>query len=150
MARPKKIASSSPSFSPSHAVHILERALAERKLSKADLSRYAAEMHEEISHLESRLASLKDAVVGAGKRIGHAIEKKLKGGDGPFPHTEKVSRKKKRKPISAERKASMQLQGQYLSLFAKLPKKDRATYKSLAKKEGREKAIAEMKKAIGK
>lgn len=44
----------------------------------------------------------------------------------------------------------MKLQGQYLSLFAKLPKKDRATFKSLAKKEGREKAIAQRRKAIEK
>lgn len=150
MARPKTNVSPSHAFSPSHAVYLLERALAERKLSKGDLTRYASEMHAEISHLEDRLASLRDAAVASGRRLVQSIEKKVKGGDGPFPHAEKSPKKRKKMRISAERKASMQLQGQYLSLIAKLPEKQRATYKSLAKKEGREKAIAEMKKVIAK
>ena len=41
----------------------------------------------------------------------------------------------------------MKLQGEYLGLISGFPPKDKVTFKALAKKEGREKAIAAMKKA---
>lgn len=161
MARPRKPITLS--VSSSQAVYVLERAVADRKLSAADVDRYIAQMHKEISSLEARIAHLRDAIVGPVKKFfGGDMpfplgKEKVAGGGQPFPLGKKDAGggqpfplKKRKMRVSAARKASMQLQGQYLSLFTKLPKKDRATYKALAKKDGRETAIAAMKMRIGK
>jgi len=150
MARPSKAAA--PSFSSAQAVHILERALADKKLTSADIKAYLASLGEEISTLEARLARLKAAVitpvVAAVKRLR---SRKSRGGDPPFPKNSPVKpAKKRKKPISSERRASMKLQGEYLGLMSGIPKSKRASYKAIAKKDGREKAISAMKMAQGK
>jgi len=48
MARPRKVTS----FNSAQAQFILERAIADRKLSSSDVNRYLGAMHEEISALE--------------------------------------------------------------------------------------------------
>jgi soluble lytic murein transglycosylase-like protein len=55
----------------------------------------------------------------------------------------------KRKVVSAERKASEKLQGQYLAYMRQISKTKRASIKS-SRSRGSEKAIAAMKKALGK
>jgi hypothetical protein len=145
MARRRKTAP--VSFSPAQAVFILERATADRKLSRADVRSYLAQMGEEISSLEARLASLRHAAVDPVKRFVHKVEEKVMGGDQPFPLKK---RKKRVKRVSAEVAASRKLQGQYLSLFRQIPKTKRPTYQKLSKAEGREAAVAAMKKALGK
>ena len=150
---PRQTSSHEPeSISPSQALYILEKAISDRKITKSDVKEYMASMHQEISHLEARLVHLKDAAVGS---VKHAIEvlkrrpgrpgKKAEGGDGPFPKTSE-KRRRASKPITAERRASMQLQGQYLGLLAKLPHTQKEKVKRIAKLEGRETAIALMKR----
>ena len=75
MARPRKPITLS--VSSSQAVYVLERAVADGKLSAADVDRYIAQMHNEISSLEARIAHLRDAIV--------APVRKLFGGGMPFP-----------------------------------------------------------------
>ena len=152
MPRIKKALVAEPVLSGAQSVYILERARADRKITNAEIREYLASMHQEISHLEARLVHLKDAAVGS---VKHAIEvvkrrpdrpgKKAEGGDGPFPKTSE-KRRRASKPITAERRASMQLQGQYLGLLAKLPHTQKEKIKRIAKVEGREAAIALMKK----
>lgn len=145
-----------PGLTPHQAAFVVERALAERKLSSADVKRYVGQMHEEISTIEKRLVELRDAIVQPVKRALHLgspvtrraggdppFPKRKAGGDPPFP-----KKAAKRKPISAERRASMKLQGEYLGLLARLPKSQRSKYQKIAREEGRDKAIAAMKKAV--
>ncbi len=149
MARPRKPLS--PSLSSSQAHYVLEKAVADRKLSAADVDRYVASMHHEISTLERRLAALRDAIVEPVKHFVHKVEAKVTGGDSPFPaHEAKPAKKARKKRVSAARKASMQLQGKYLGLMQKFSKSKRAAFKAMAKKDGRENAIAAMKKALGR
>jgi|GEM_PF-2804089 len=145
MPRAKKTVS----VSPSQAKYIVERAVADGKLSAADINSYMSSLSEEISTLEARLMTLRTTIVEPVKtyvreHFTHAKDKPAEGGDGPFPKTDK-KRKKKAKAVTPERKASMQLQGQYLGLLAKLPANQKEKIKKLAKDEGREAAIKAMK-----
>jgi hypothetical protein len=96
----------------------------------------------EMADLERRLKELKAA-------IG------IRGGEVPVPHLKADRRgpkraKRRKGPVSAERRASQKLQGQYIAHIRQLPKSARAKFQKLAKEDGREKAIAAMKKRLGK
>lgn len=82
-------------------------------------------MHEEISTLEERLTRLKNAVEPV-KRMLHRAEE-------PTTQAEPAPKKKRKKRMTPERKASMQMQGKYLGLLTRLPKNQRAKYKVIAK-----------------
>jgi hypothetical protein len=143
MARPKKAAS----WSPSQAVFIVERALADRKLSATDIKRYVSSIAQEVRSLEERLASLTAAAIGSVRRVLN------RGGEVPVPHVRTQARKRSRKAkrsVSAEVAASRRLQGQYIAAIRQIPKTKRALYKKISKAKGREEAIAAMKKARGK
>ncbi len=154
MARPRKPIKLS--LTAHQALYVLEKAVADRKLSAADVDRYVASIHHEISSIEERLTRLKDAVVGPVKKLfGGGMPfplggRKVAGGGGgevPVPHSMKKKRKKR---VSAEVKASRQLQGQYISALRNIPKNKRAAFQTIAKEQGREKAIAAMKTASGR
>src|SRR5450755_4752710 len=56
--RPKLIASA-PQLSAGQAAYVLERLIAERRISAAEVNRCVGDMHREISALESRLQMLR-------------------------------------------------------------------------------------------
>ncbi len=154
MARPRNPVTLS--LSAHQALYVLEKAVFDRRLTSADVDRYVASMHHEISSIEERLNRLKDAFVGPVKRIfGGDMpfplgKNKVAGGDGPFPAKEEKPAKKRKKHVSAAVKASRQLQGKYISALRNLPKSRRAAFQKIAKEEGREKAIAVIKLQAGK
>src|SRR5450755_347412 len=127
MARPKKAGS----WSPSQAVFIVERALADRKLSATDIKRYVSSIADEVRSLEERLASLTEAAIGSVRRV------LKRGGDVPVPQvrTRKRSRKAKRS-VSAEVAASRRLQGQYIAAIRQIPKTKRGVYQKISKAKG--------------
>ena len=149
MPRPRKPVHLS--VSAHQALYVLEKAVFDRKLTAADVDRYAASMHREISSIEEKLAQLKDAVVGPVRRLFGGDtpfplgKHKVAGGDGPFPAKEAKPAKKRKKRVSAAVKASRQLQGKYISALRNLPKSQRAIFQAIAKKDGREKAISAIK-----
>lgn len=63
MARPPR--QYSGSLSPGQSSYVLERLIAERRVSANDIERYVGEMQSEISTLEQRLQRLKDAAGSA-------------------------------------------------------------------------------------
>ena len=140
MARPRK---GLPTLSPHQAHFVLEAAATEGKISAGDVNRYLGQMHEEISTLEERLARLRDAVVAPVERMFRREEKAAPAA--PVP-----TRQQRRKKRKAASNPSMQLQGQYLGYIKQIPQKDRAKYKAIVKSNGREAAVAAMKKALGK
>jgi hypothetical protein len=127
-----------PSLSSSQARYILEKLIDERKVSAADIQRHLAGMWQEMSFVEKRIAELRELT----QPIKHPIR------------TVRAARKRvkaaAKRVVSAETKASRQIQGQYLGYMRQIPKTARAKYKVLAKKVGREQAIAAMRKALGK
>ena len=60
MARPRK-ASSGSELSPGQAAYVIERLIADRRISQAEVARYVGDMHREISTLEQRLSRLREA-----------------------------------------------------------------------------------------
>jgi hypothetical protein len=76
----------------------------------------------------------------------------LRGGEVPVPHgrTKRRGPKPAKRRVSAERRASQKVQGQYLGYIRQIAAKERAKFQKIAKENGREKAIAAMKKRLVK
>jgi hypothetical protein len=51
-------------LTPGQASYVLDRLVSERRIAPGEITRYVTDMHREISDLESRLASLKNAAAG--------------------------------------------------------------------------------------
>jgi hypothetical protein len=64
--------------------------------------------------------------------------------------TVRKAAKKAPAKVSKKTAASQKLQGQYLSLIGRIPKGQRAKFKAIVAKEGREAAIAAMQAALNK
>jgi hypothetical protein len=133
MARPRKPA---PSLTPGQASYVLERLIADRRISSGDVSRYVGDMHREIRELETRLESLRAA--GNGANVTRSTPRAS------------APRQRQRPTVTAERRASQQLQGRYLGLIRQIAKNRRAQYQKIAKERGREAAIKEMTAALSK
>lgn len=132
-----------PTLTPQQAAFVVERALADRKLTGYDVNRYVGEMRSEISDLEERLSRLREA-------FGKPAPRSRR----PARPSRGTRRPSKVAPRSKNRTrkvlASQRIQGQYLGYMRQIPEKEREKYRALAKKDGREKAIVAMKKALGK
>ena len=142
MARPKK----QTSFTPGQALYIVERAIADRKLSASDISGYMRSMADEIRSIEQRIASLAgsaaDAVVAAATPVVNEVRRSLNR------TVRDVKKIRKNRALSAERMASMRIQGEYLGYLRQIPKSAKAKFQKICKTDGREKAVAEMKKVL--
>src|SRR4051812_23172040 len=136
MARPRKV----PSLTPGQAAYVMERAIADQKVSSADVNRYLRSMNDEISALERRLTALRTSVVEPVAKVVRDVKIKV----------QKRRRRARRKALTAERQASQQLQGQYLGYLRQVPARQRKRFKEMARGQGRETAVAEMKKLLGK
>jgi hypothetical protein len=153
LARPRKDASKSLDLSHGQAHYVLGRLLGDRRVSTADIRRYVDEMHREIVKLEERLHSLRSA---AGSAIASAVQKIRRGpgrppGSGtPAQPAKAATARRRRSALTAEQRASRQLQGRYLGLIRQIPANRRAQYKKIVKERGREAAIKEMESVLNK
>jgi len=162
MARPPR--QYTGSLSPGQASYVVERLIAERKVSADDIERYVSEMSREISTLEARLQRLRDAAgpaavgAAAGLAAGAAIARGRKRGPGRPPGRPRRgaaaatapaagTRSRKRASITPEQLASRQLQGRYLALVRRFPATRRAYFAKVVREKGREAAIKEMQDA---
>jgi hypothetical protein len=167
-------------LSPGQATYVLDRLVADRRISAGEISRYVADMHREISSLEERLNSLRSAAgtssapaappkrrpgrpPGSGTGAGGTRKRRrgrppaaapaapaaaATGGDAAPAGGAK--RRKRRTAITAEQLASRQLQGRYLGLIRQIPANRRGPYQKTAKEQGREAAIKDIARALGK
>lgn len=127
-------------LTPEQAMYVLDHALGEKKLNQNDVTRYLAASRREIAELEARLAQLRRLGGARPQNAPVAVE----------PEKAAKPQGKKQAAPSAKTLASRKVQGMYLAHIAQIPKKDRPKFKELAKKEGRDAAIAAMRKALGK
>jgi O6-methylguanine-DNA--protein-cysteine methyltransferase len=111
-------------MNPHQASFILDKALAERKLTHHDVRRYTTQLQHEITELEVKIAALRSTQNG----------------------NEPSQNRKAAKPVSRQVAASRKLQGRYLALIRQVPASQRGKYQRIAKRDGREAAIAAMKK----
>ncbi|HEY2092706.1 MAG TPA: hypothetical protein VGJ81_12510 [Thermoanaerobaculia bacterium] len=143
------------SLTGAQALYVLDQALRDRKLTPQDLDRYRKSMDEEIRDLETRLQLLRDAS-GAHLPIRQPAPRRGRPVGAQNASTRTIPRAAARprpaRPTRSEAEitASQKLQGQYLACISKIALKDRPKYQRIAKKEGREKAIEAMKKALGR
>jgi len=102
-------------------------------------------MHQEIVDLEQRLHALRIAAAGTTASRASAAS-----GVVSTPAVTPRRRRRARKTASPEVQASRELQGRYVSLIRQIPKYKRRQYQQIAKKRGREAAVTEMRRALGK
>ena len=177
MPRPRVIASA-PQLSAGQAAYVLERLIAERRISAAEVNRCVSDMHREISALESRLQMLRTSAgapataahrgpgrppgrpagrppgrpPGSGRRPGRPPGggRKAVAPAAPSAPAARPVKRRRRSRITAEQLASRQLQGRYLGLIRQIPASRRGQYQKIAKDRGREAAINEMRSTLKK
>jgi hypothetical protein len=158
-------------LSPGQASYVVERLLAERRVSPGEVNRYLSEMEREIGDLERRLQNLRDAQGGSSSNRGSSSQPQRRGpgrpprsaaqGGNEFARggssqsqqgsTGGAPKARRQKTaITPEQLASRQLQGRYLALIRQIPAARRAQYQRVAKEQGREAAIVEMQGVVGK
>jgi hypothetical protein len=120
-------------LSASDAKQILQDLIRDGKVLAADISRSL-----EIRKLEERLQALRGGVRRRGRRAATAVKAAVGG------------RKRRQRPLTAQQRASRQLQGRYLGLIRQIPASGRARFAKIAKDKGRESAIKEMQSALKK
>lgn len=150
MGRPRKRAAA-PQLTAGQASYVLDRLVRDRRISSGEVSRYVTEMHREISELELRLDALKQASGGStaparGRRGGRRAAAAPASGEG----SARPAKRRRRSKVTAEQKASRQVQGRYLGLIRQIPASKRAQYQKTAKDKGREAAIKDMAAALNK
>jgi hypothetical protein len=121
-------------LSASDAKQILQDLIRDGKVLAADIGRSL-----EIRKLEERLQALRGGGGRRGRRPGTAA-KAAAGG----------RRRRRQGPLTAQQRASRQLQGRYLGLIRQIPASQRGRYAKIAKDKGRESAIKEMQSVLKK
>jgi len=174
MARPTK-QSSSPGLSAGQSAYVLDRLIAERRISRGDVSRILSEMGQEISELEQKLQRLREAHGGMpaaapaparrgpGRPPGSATGRRRRRRGRPPASAAPAAAapaaaakggakrgRKRRGPITPEQLASRQLQGRYLALVRQFSATRRPQFAKIAKEKGREAAIREMQSSLKK
>src|SRR5437763_7668327 len=178
MPRPR-LNAPAPQLSHGQAAYVLDRLVADRRISPGEVGRYVSDMRREITDLESRLQTLRAHAgasssssgttsgsttgarrgrppgrpPGSGKRRGRppGSGRKAAAAAGSAPQAAGgVKRRRRRSAITAEQLASRQLQGRYLGLIRQIPASRRGQYQKIAKERGREAAINEMKSAVNR
>lgn len=95
-------------------------------------------MWEEMNFLEKRVAELR-GIAGDIHPVRRAKAV-----------VQRVAKRVKRAAKTPEAAASRKLQGQYIAYIRQIPKRQRKRFAEVAKKDGREAAIAAIKKHLGK
>jgi O6-methylguanine-DNA--protein-cysteine methyltransferase len=124
-----------PALTSNQARYVLEKLIDERKVTADDVRRHLAGMWQELNFVEKRLSELRGMTgsVHPVRRVRAAIK-----------------RVTKRRPVSPEMAASQKLQGRYLGYMRQIPEGDRKRFADIAKTQGREAAIAALRKRLGR
>jgi hypothetical protein len=125
----------------------LQRLISDRRVSAGDVSRYVSDMQREITELERRLQSLRQA---SGEGGGTAPRRRGRPPASASAQGPAQRRRRRGGAITAEQKQSRVIQGCYLGLIRQIPASRRGQYQKIAKEKGREAAIKEMASALGK
>lgn len=136
-------------LTPAQAHYILGKLLEDRKVSASDVGGYVRRMEQEIRELETRLQELRNSIGGASGSSAGAARKGRPRKGGAASQAEPKARRQ-RKPITAEQRASRELQGQYMSMIRQVPAERRDEIKSVAKEKGRQAAIDQMRTLINR
>lgn len=132
----------SADFTPNEAKYILEQIVRDGRVSRADLGTYRERMKEEAEGLLARLRALgwnETASAAAAAAVGAAVVAAA-----PAVARGAVTAAKRVRKLTAEQRATMQIQGQYLGRIRRFPASRRTEFQRIAKEQGREAAIKAM------
>jgi len=139
----KKVSLNETGLTAAQSQYVLNRLIAERRVTRQEVGRAIAQMQSEIRDLEQRLRLLRQSGDGQLTRArrgrgGLSDSGNLVGTrhSGPSPQS-----------ISPETRASRVLQGKYLSLIRRIPRNRRGKFQKIALQSGREAAINAMQTA---
>lgn len=138
------------SILPGQAKYVIDRLLAERRISPRDITGYMDDLGRDIREIEDRLARL-HAARDENEATGKPATRGARQRPGVHPSRSAApaaKRRKRRFTVTAKVLASRALQGRYLPLLNKFSGTKRAQYAKLAKEKGREAAIKEMEAAL--
>jgi len=124
-----------PRISPGQASYVIERLLAERRLSLSDINACLGDLAREIRDIEGRIATLR-AVAGSDVPRPKASPKR------------RIARQKRAKRPG--RPSAMQLNGRYMGFYRQIAKYDQPKYSALRKEQGIAAAIKAMREHLGK
>lgn len=135
------------------ALFVLSKAIAEKKVTRSDVSQYLGEVDREVDALEARIEALRELSgdgVSRPSRKPAARTRAARRKVGQKATAKKAAAKKSPPKVSKETAASQKLQGVYLSLLRQVPASSKTKYKVIVAKQGREAAIEAMKAALNK
>jgi hypothetical protein len=148
-----------PHLSDGQAHYIMQRLVAEGRISPAEVTRCIGRVDREIRELESKLQRLKSIRQAPASSSGDGEPKRRRGRprkdaqaateSAPAGKTTRRRRRAKR-AVTPEGRASRQVQGRYLALIRQIPANRRSEYSKLAKEKDRETAIARMEATLRK
>ena len=116
------------SFTPAQALYLIDRLVRERRITQSTVRAMAAEMDGEVRELEQRLAALR--------------------GLSPEPRSQS-RRRRSSKPMSPDTMASRRIQGRSW-IIRQVPATKRGQFKKIAREQGREAAIRQLRIALKK
>ena len=136
-----------PALTPTQAVHVLRQLVEDRKITHNDIVGATARMRQKIADLEQQLAELRASVDEPSTKPRRARSKAARRARTARPA--KAARSSRKRAPSAAEMQSRALQGQYITLIGRIPERQRAKFKAIVKKDGREAAIKALRDAIG-
>ena len=127
-------------LSPRQAQYVVDRLIAEGRISAGEVARYVGEIQRDIADIEARLARLRGASGGTTVRSTRAQ-----------PPMQLAVRRSSRTSRTRRRRTGNALAGSYMGFMRQVtgPRK-KAEFRKLKEQHGYERAIAAIKKHLGK
>jgi hypothetical protein len=129
-------ATQSERVTPAQAHYVVQRLIAERRVSPGEIAAYLAELPTLIKSLEARLTTLR----GIANGTRHT----------PQQSRSNPAQKQPRKSAPRRDQSWRTLNGRYAGLVRQFPPAKRAEYKRMSKERGKEFTITRMREALGK
>ncbi len=128
------------SLSPGQAQYVVNRLIAERRISPGEVARYVGEIDRDIADIEARLARLREASGGTPS-----------GRTGARPPTQAATGRSSRPNRTRRRRTGNPLAGSYMGFMRQVtgPRK-KAEFRKIKEQHGYERAIAAIKQHLGK
>lgn len=128
------------SLSPGQAQYVVNRLIAERRISPGEVARYVGEIQRDIADIEARLARLREA--SGGTPVGRTgAQPPMKAETGRASRTSRTRRRRTGNPLA----------GSYMGFMRQVtgPRK-KAEFRKIKEQHGVERAIAAIKQHLGK
>lgn len=129
-----------PSLTPGQAQYVLERLVGDRRIAPSEVAKYVAEMRTEIADIERRLTELRAAAGGAAARTNRVPVKRAT-----------ASRSSQDGDGRSRKRRGNRLAGSYMGYMRQVrDDRKKEDFKALKSTEGYERAIAALRKYLGK